>query len=95
MIPNFKASAKILKRFDHLWIQLLLVQKHQTQKHQQQNLQHVKKKHEKNKYQRTPIQTQVRQTHRRSIMIRPTAAIINAEDIITRKIIGNEINRIL
>ena len=31
-IPNFKASAKILKQFDHLWIQLLLVKKRQTKK---------------------------------------------------------------
>ena len=31
-IPKFKASAKILKRVDHLWIRLLLVRKRQTQK---------------------------------------------------------------
>ena len=34
-IPNFNLSAKILKGVDHLWTQILLVQKLQTKKHQQ------------------------------------------------------------
>ena len=55
--PNFKASTKILKGVNHLWIRFLLVQKSQTQKHQQRTLQHIKENHETSTYQRTPIQT--------------------------------------
>ena len=54
---NFKTSEKKLKRVDHLWIRLLLVQKFKTQKHQQWTIQHVKKNSEKSTYQRTPIHT--------------------------------------
>ena len=47
-----------MKRVDHLWIQLLLVQKYQIQKYQQWTLHHVKENREKSTYQRTRIQTQ-------------------------------------
>ena len=85
-IPNFNLSAKILKRVDHLWNQLPLVQKRQTQKHQKWKIQHVKLNHGNIAYQRTQSQTQIRQTHLRVNLIRPKTLIIKAKDAIKKEL---------
>ena len=44
-----------------------------------------------NTHQRNLIQTQIRQTHRRAILTFPAIEIINSEDAIRRRSIGNSI----
>ena len=66
-----------------------------TQKHQQWNLHNLRKKHKNTIYQSTLIQTQVFKTHHRMILTRLSTEIINTEDRIKRKSIGNARNRTL
>ena len=56
-ITNFNLSAKILKGVNHLWTQLLLVQKCHNPKHWKRTLQHVKENCENSTYHKTQSQT--------------------------------------